>query len=30
VIQEIVWKNSLPDILDVVLPEAARLIRDCW
>jgi hypothetical protein len=28
--REIVWKNSRPDIPDAVLPEAARLIRDCW
>jgi serine/threonine protein kinase len=30
VMVEIVWKNSRPDIPDEVLPEAARLIRDCW
>jgi hypothetical protein len=30
VMGEIVWKNTRPGIPDTVLPDASRLIRDCW
>jgi hypothetical protein len=30
VIGEIVWKNTRPGIPDAILPDEARLIRDCW
>jgi serine/threonine protein kinase len=29
VMSEIVWKNTRPGIPDAILPDAARLIRDC-